>query len=60
MRRSIMLAAWLGILAVSPALFADEAFQFVQITDLHIGGGTDHVQRAIRALDAINALLGPS
>ena len=28
----------------------------MQITDLHIGGGTDHVQRANAAIDAINAL----
>ena len=59
MRRSILLAAWLGIHVTSSALFADESFQFVQITDLHIGGGADHVQRATRAIDAINALPVP-
>ena len=29
------------------------------MTDLHIGGGTDHVSRASRAIDAINALPMP-
>ena len=59
MRHSIILAIWLGFLTAAPVLFADEPFQFVQITDLHISGGTDHVQRATRAIDAINALRVP-
>ena len=59
MHRLILLAAGLVILAASPALSADESFQFVQITDLHISGGADHEQRAARAIEAINALPMP-
>ena len=61
MNRSIRLATCLALLsaAVAPALSADDTFHFVQITDLHIAGGTDHVQRASRAIAAINALPVP-
>ncbi|MEI8241853.1 MAG: metallophosphoesterase [bacterium] len=59
MRRSILLVVCLGIAVAAPALPADEPFQFVQITDLHVGGGTDHVQRVVSAIDAINALPMP-
>ena len=56
MRNTILLAACLCLLAAAPRLLADEPFSFVQLTDLHISGGTDHVQRATRAIEAINAL----
>ncbi len=59
-RVAAMLAVVISSLfTVLPAARGDEAFSFVQITDLHIGGGTDHVQRASRAIDAINALSMP-
>lgn len=59
MRQLIILSLWLGILAAPLARCADEPFHFVQITDLHVGGGTDHVQRVANAIDAINALPDP-
>ncbi len=60
MQRSILLTVWLGLLAAPLAGCADEAFCFVQITDLHVGGGTDHVQRVAAAIEAINALPDPA
>ena len=49
----------LFLLLLPPTLRGDETFRFVQLTDLHIDGGTDHVQRVTRAVDAINALPMP-
>jgi len=54
---AFFLSVLAGCLLIDAAgAHADETFSFVQITDLHIGGGTDHVQRTSRAIDAINAL----
>ena len=60
MRKHVLFAMCLSMMvAAAGKLPADESFHFVQITDLHISGGTDHVQRATRAIDAINALPMP-
>lgn len=52
--------AWLRALLAAAALVrlagAAEPFHFVQLTDLHLGGGPDHLQRANAAVDQINAL----
>lgn len=55
----LLLAGLLASLGTIFPAFADDSFQFVQMTDLHVGGGTDHVQRTTRAIDAINALPVP-
>jgi 3',5'-cyclic AMP phosphodiesterase CpdA len=52
------LAACLAACAVA-ARAADEGFWFVQLTDLHLSGGTDHVQRVSAAIDAVNDLPVP-
>ncbi len=54
-----MFVICLGISILTSILLADDPIHFVQITDLHISGGTDHVQRATRAIEAINALPMP-
>lgn len=46
----------LALLLLPAMLSGEDAFSFVQLTDLHMDGGPDHNQRVARAVDAINNL----
>ena len=60
MHGHVKIGALLAIVGLAVcAARADEGFSFVQLTDLHLGGGTDHLHRATAAIEAVNALPMP-
>lgn len=59
MARGARLAVVVALFSRAAAAGADDGFFFVQMTDLHLSGGTNHIQRVSAAIDAVNALPMP-